>query len=42
MQSHRAFVVASDASYEQEHLARCINGEVVSESESEDTEEYVN
>ena len=26
VQSHRAFAAASDASYEQEHLARCING----------------
>ena len=42
VQSHSVFVAASDASYEQERLARCINGEVVSESESEDPEEYLN
>ena len=29
-------------SYEQQRLARCINGQVVSESESDDPEEYLN
>ena len=32
----------TDASYEQQRLARCINGEVVSESESDNPEEYLN
>lgn len=35
VQTHRAFVSATD---EQERLARCIIGEVVSESEPDDPE----
>ena len=38
VQSHRAFVSAIDASYEEQRLVRCINGEVVSESESDNPE----
>ena len=41
VQSHRAFAAATSASYEDERLARSINGEVVSESDSEDPEQYV-
>ena len=38
--SHRAFVAATSASYEEDRNARVINGEVVSESESEDSQEF--
>ena len=41
VQSHRAFVAATSASYEEERMARSINGEIVSESESEDPEQYI-
>ena len=41
VQSHRAFEAAKRESYEDELEARIINGEVVSESESEDPEQYV-
>ena len=41
VQSHRAFTAATSACYEQERMARSINGEIVSESESEYPEQYV-
>lgn len=39
--SHRAFQAAASESYEQERIARSINGEIVSESESDDPDHYV-
>ena len=41
VQSHRAFQAAASESYEQERIARSINGEIVSESESDDPDQYV-
>lgn len=41
VQSHRAFTAARSACYAQERVARSINGEIVSESEAEDPEQYV-
>ena len=41
VQSHRVFTAATSACYEQERMARSINGEVVSESESDDPEQYI-
>ena len=41
VQSHHAFTGATSACYEQERMARSINGEIVSESESEDPEQYI-
>ena len=41
VQSHLAFKAAPSESYEQERIARSINGEIVSESESDDPEQYV-
>ena len=41
VQSHRAFEAAASESYEQERIARSINGEIVSESESDDLNQYV-
>ena len=40
VQSHRAFL-ATQPSYEEERQARIVNGEIVSESESDDPEDYV-
>lgn len=39
--SHRALRAATSESYEQERIARSINGDVVSESESDDPDQYI-
>ena len=39
-QSYSAFCVTGDEMYEQERIARAVNGEVVSDSESDDPEEF--
>ena len=41
VQSHDAFASAVRESYEEERMARYINGEIVSESESDNPEEYI-
>ena len=41
VQSHRAFEASTSASYNEERIARSINGDIVSESDSEDPEQYV-
>ena len=40
-QSYQAFLAAETDMYDQDHIARSVNGEVVSESESDDPESYV-
>ena len=40
-QSFAAYSVTEDHQYEQNRIARVINGEIVSESESDDPEAYV-
>ena len=40
-QSYQAFLAVETDMYEQERTARSVNGEVVSESESDDPESYV-
>jgi len=40
-QSYQAFHAAETDMHEQEHIARIVNGDIVSESESDDPEKYV-
>lgn len=39
--SHRAFEAAASESYEQERIARSVNGEIVTESDSDDPDQFV-
>ena len=39
-QSHLAYLAAEEDTYEQDRIARSVNGEIVSESESDDPESY--
>ena len=41
VQSHCAFEAATSASYREQRMARSVNGEVVSESDSEDSDQYI-
>ena len=39
-QSYDAYLAARNEGYEQDRIARGVNGEIISESESDDPEEY--